>query len=259
VQAKGVRFCKICKILVVSILHICKPDTVSSYPMLQRHGMRRTGQAYATSEHYVHTQNRWTGQVAQDFEATSAGNTADGREKLLNLYRKGKRQQWDTDTRIDLVAGPRPENPAGLPDEIISTSARPRGIASTPRAHPPAAPPAGLAVSQFLTARQGALVCTAKIGAAGPTIDAKFYAATPGDGRGPPRRGLLAPAAREVRTGLSHQPPPEEPGSKTPCAIRAWDMTYLGMQVLIEGVALAAFGLIRDYARNPLSKSVTAT
>jgi len=30
------------------------------------------------------------------------------------------------------------------------------------------------------------------------------------------------------------------------------------MQVLIEGVALAAFGLIRDYARNPLSKSVTA-
>jgi len=37
-----------------------------------------------------------------------------------------------------------------------------------------------------------------------------------------------------------------------------WDMTYLGMQVLIEGVALAAFGLIRDYARNPLAKSVTA-
>jgi hypothetical protein len=28
--------------------------------------------------------------------------------------------------------------------------------------------------------------------------------------------------------------------------------------VLIEGVALAAFGLIRDYAGNPLSKSVTA-
>jgi len=37
-----------------------------------------------------------------------------------------------------------------------------------------------------------------------------------------------------------------------------WDMTYLGMQVLIEGVALAAFGLIRDYAKNPLSRTVTA-
>jgi hypothetical protein len=30
------------------------------------------------------------------------------------------------------------------------------------------------------------------------------------------------------------------------------------MQVLIEGVALAAFGIIRDHARNPLSRSVTA-
>jgi hypothetical protein len=37
-----------------------------------------------------------------------------------------------------------------------------------------------------------------------------------------------------------------------------WDMTYLGMQVLVEGVALAAFGLIRDQATNPLAQSVTA-
>ena len=37
-----------------------------------------------------------------------------------------------------------------------------------------------------------------------------------------------------------------------------WDFTYLGMQVLIEGLALAAFGLIRDSARNPLAQSVTA-
>ena len=30
-----------------------------------------------------------------------------------------------------------------------------------------------------------------------------------------------------------------------------WDMTYLGMQVLIEGLALAAFGLIRNMAHRP--------
>jgi hypothetical protein len=33
-------------------------------------------------------------------------------------------------------------------------------------------------------------------------------------------------------------------------------MTYLGMQVLIEGVALAAFGLIRDYSTEPLAKAI---
>jgi len=35
-------------------------------------------------------------------------------------------------------------------------------------------------------------------------------------------------------------------------------MTYLGLQVLIEGLALAAFGLIRNTAGDPLGKAVTA-
>ena len=39
---------------------------------------------------------------------------------------------------------------------------------------------------------------------------------------------------------------------------RRWDMTYLGMQVLIEGLALAAFQRIRDNAQNPLAAAVNA-
>jgi hypothetical protein len=35
-----------------------------------------------------------------------------------------------------------------------------------------------------------------------------------------------------------------------------WDMPYLGMQVLIEGLALAAFGLIRDMTTKPLPKQI---
>ena len=35
-----------------------------------------------------------------------------------------------------------------------------------------------------------------------------------------------------------------------------WDMTNLGMQVLIEGLALAAFSLIRDYTSEPLAKAL---
>src|SRR4029450_2268123 len=37
-----------------------------------------------------------------------------------------------------------------------------------------------------------------------------------------------------------------------------WDITYLGMQVLIEGLALAAFASIRDMAKNSLAAAVTA-
>src|SRR4029453_6505490 len=39
---------------------------------------------------------------------------------------------------------------------------------------------------------------------------------------------------------------------------RRWDMTYLAMQVLIEGLALAAFGLIRNQAQEPLAKAINA-
>src|SRR5207249_10780656 len=35
-----------------------------------------------------------------------------------------------------------------------------------------------------------------------------------------------------------------------------WDLTYLGMQIMIEGLALAAFALIRDYSEEPLAKAI---
>src|SRR4029079_15489348 len=37
-----------------------------------------------------------------------------------------------------------------------------------------------------------------------------------------------------------------------------WDMKYLGMQILVEGLALAAFGFIRAYANEPLIRDLTA-
>jgi hypothetical protein len=37
-----------------------------------------------------------------------------------------------------------------------------------------------------------------------------------------------------------------------------WDYAYLGMQVLIEGLALAAFGVFRDIASNQLAKQLLA-
>ena len=36
-------------------------------------------------------------------------------------------------------------------------------------------------------------------------------------------------------------------------------MTYLGMQILIEGLALAAFGMIRNTAGDPLGRRSTPT
>jgi hypothetical protein len=112
-------------------------------------------------------------------------------------------------------------------------------------------------LSQFLHGEQGALICTAKIVQQVPRIDAKFYAAT-----------QVIDEARHVEaySRLLHDKF-ELAYPITPTLQRLldnvlsdsrWDMTYLGMQVLIEGLALAAFAQIRDQSQNPLAAAVNA-
>jgi hypothetical protein len=112
-------------------------------------------------------------------------------------------------------------------------------------------------LSQFLHGEQGALVCTAKIVQQVPNMDAKFYAAT-----------QVIDEARHVEaySRLLHEKfqlaYPITPTLRTllenVLSDSRWDMTYLGMQVLIEGLALAAFAQIRDQAQNPLAAAVNA-
>lgn len=104
---------------------------------------------------------------------------------------------------------------------------------------------------------QGALICTAKIVQQVPSMDAKFYGAT-----------QVVDEARHVEaySRLLHDKfklaYPITPTLKSLLEDvlndSRWDMTYLGMQVLIEGLALASFALIRDNAQNPLAASVNA-
>jgi hypothetical protein len=212
----------------------------------------------ATRDRYPEPLDSMDWQRAQQFETTFAWEYDDGRDKLLNLYRKGKKLQWDAAERIDWSQDLDPENPSGLPDEVIPifgsevwnrlTTAEKARL----RMHFQA-----WQLSQFMHGEQGALVCTAKIVQQVPTIDAKFYAAT-----------QVVDEARHVEAyaRLLHEKfdlvYPINPYLKQllddTLGDARWDFTYLGMQVLIEGVALAAFGLIRDQATNPLAQSVTA-
>ena len=89
-------------------------------------------------------------------------------------------------------------------------------------------------LSQFLHGEQGALVCTAKIVQHVPEHGRQVLRRHAGDGRGAPRRGVQAAAAREVRARLPDQPDLKSLLEDTLSDSR-WDMTYLGMQVLIEG------------------------
>ena len=127
-------------------------------------------------------------------------------------------------------------------------------------ARPPSSPryhTQSFQLSQFLHGEQGALICAAKIVQDVPAIESKFYAATQvmDEARHVEAyRRLLTDKFRFVYpiTG------PLKELLERAIADRRWDFTYLGMQVLIEGLALSAFQRFRDYARNPLCSAVNA-
>jgi len=110
-------------------------------------------------------------------------------------------------------------------------------------------------LSQFMHGEQGALLCTAKIVETVPWIDAKYYAAT-----------QVMDEARHVEVFSKYLD--EKLSGHYPLnghlglllddilADSRWDMTYLGMQIMVEGLALAAFGFIHAMTTEPLLKQL---
>ena len=201
-------------------------------------------------------QTRW--QVAGGGETVFTWEYDEGRDKLLNLYEKGKSRQWNSRERIDWSTPVDLDNPIGGPEAYVpiygSDIWEKMGQQDRNQLFHHMA---SWQFSQFLHGEQGALICASKIVQTVPDIDSKFYAAT-----------QVMDEARHVETYSRFLHEKLELAYPINQHLKAllddvvgdsrWDMTYLGMQVLIEGLALAAFGLIRDIAENPLARAVNA-
>ena len=181
-----------------------------------------------------------------------------GRDQLLRLYDKGTRKQWLGADRLDWSIEVDPTDPLGMPDTSVPIADAPIWQRlSEDRRNEVRLHAAAWRFSQFMHGEQGALICTAKIVQTVPQIDAKFYAATQvvDEARHVEvysrylheKLGLVYPLDGNLRSLLDDV-----------VSDGRWDMTYLGMQVLIEGLALAAFGLIRNQATEPLGKALNA-
>ena len=110
-------------------------------------------------------------------------------------------------------------------------------------------------LSQFMHGEQGALVCTAKIVETVPWIDAKYYAST-----------QVMDEARHVEVFAKYLQEKLSGFYPINAHLRMllddivtdsrWDMTYLGMQIMVEGLALAAFGFMHQLTTEPLLKQL---
>src|SRR5580692_1778187 len=195
--------------------------------------------------------------VPQDFDVMFNWDYDEGRAAMMGLFRKGVEMQWNAETRIDWTQELDEDNPEQLPEEMLPISGMPeyermsRQEKAKVRRHFQ-----GWQISQFMQGEQGALICAAKIVTQVPDVDSKFYAST-----------QVIDEARHVESykrllekfGVAYQitPPLRELIDQTLRDSR-WDMTYLGMQVVIEGLALAAFQTTRDNAKNNLCAQVNA-
>ncbi|MFE2044372.1 ferritin-like domain-containing protein [Streptomyces sp. NPDC059477] len=182
----------------------------------------------------------------------------DGRERLLALYQKGKDKQWDGQKRIDWGIEVDPLDPLGTPDEAMSVYGTPYWHKMSERERGELRQHfASWQFSQFLHGEQGAMVCAARIVQSAPDLDAKFFSAT--QVMDEARHAEIYGRFLHEKIGLVH-PVNDNLRTLLGDTLRdsRWDMPYLGMQVLIEGLALAAFGMIRDTTDKPLPQQILA-
>ena len=183
------------------------------------------------------------------------------RARLDRLYEKAKTSQWNGQTDLDwsidvdpynMLAPANPleadyfsKNPDSPLHKLNEQEWAELGVESL-----------NWSLSQFMHGEQGALLCTAKIVETVPWIDAKYYAAT-----------QVVDEARHVEVFAQYLDQ-KMGGIKYPCNTHLghllddiledsrWDMTYLGMQIMVEGLALAAFGFMHETTEEPLLKKL---
>jgi hypothetical protein len=181
-----------------------------------------------------------------------------GRSRLLDLYQRGKDKQWDATKRIDWSIPVDPTNVMEQSEELnpIYGSAQWQKLSEKERDELGHHLSAWL-FSQFLHGEQGALTVAARIVESVPDMDSKFYAAT--QAMDEARHVELYSRFLREKVGLYYPINPDLARLLADALNDSrWDMPYLGMQVLIEGLALAAFGVHRDLSNNALVTQLLA-
>jgi hypothetical protein len=184
------------------------------------------------------------------------------RPALRKLYEKAKTGQWNATTDLDWSIDVDPEKIAIEERELIGVGLDPSRLHGTPVEKwgdkewlEFNMEGKNWSLSQFMHGEQGALICTAKIVETVPWYDAKLYAST-----------QVVDEARHVEVFARYLQ--EKLGGEYQINMHLrmllddivhdsrWDMTYLGMQVMVEGLALAAFGFQHELTTEPLLKKL---
>ena len=179
--------------------------------------------------------------------------------EMLELYTRAKQQQWDSDERLDWsisVDKLNPEVPV-IPEDFINID----GLAAMgvrldkDERQRFRADVLSWQLSQFLHGEQGALFAAAQVTEAVQFFDGKFYGAT-----------QVMDEARHVEVFHRYLDTKIDKiyqiNDNLFVIIDAlmsdgrWDMKFLGMQIMVEGLALGAFGTLFKITKEPLLREL---
>ena len=184
------------------------------------------------------------------------------RPALRKLYEKAKVGQWNGSTDLDWSINVDEEKQVAMDQAAFASGLTPAHYAGTIMSKwgDKEWTEFGIesrrwSLSQFMHGEQGALICTAKIVETVPWYDAKLYAST-----------QVVDEARHVEVFARYLDEKLGGSYQINAHLRMllddivndsrWDMTYLGMQIMVEGLALAAFGNMQQMTNEPLLKKL---
>jgi hypothetical protein len=169
-------------------------------------------------------------------------------DELSTLYETAKKNQWNGSTALDW------SRPVGKEGPVLNVAVAFSGTNFFTRLNEEEQREIEIRVSawrlsQFLHGEQGALVVCGQLVNAIPELDAKLYAST-----------QVVDEGRHVEVFEKyvkklHKIYPVDPLLKglidEILATNQWELKLLGMQMLIEGLAIAAFNLMRKQTGDP--------
>ena len=181
------------------------------------------------------------------------------RGQLVTLYNKAMSSQWNSVKDLDWSTEVDPEKLVAEQQSPVLAMARVAGtLPGSPMAKWTEKEYSQLGIeffkanlSQFMHGEQGAMMTAAKIVETVPWIDAKYYAST----QTMDEARHTEVFAKYLRTKLG-EAYPMSPFLKAQIwsllEDSRWDIAYLGMQIVIESLALAAFGDMLRRIKEPL-------
>lgn len=176
--------------------------------------------------------------------------------EMAKLYEFAKTSQWNATTDIDWSASVDPQERELLPDRFMPQAKSPLWNKLTTREkNIQRHGVLSWLLSQFLHGEQGALFAAAQVTEAVPWLDGKLFGST-----------QVVDEGRHVEVFHTYLAGKLEKlyeiNDNLYVIIDAlmsdgrWDIKFLGMQIMIEGLALGAFGTIRNASPEPLLKEV---